>query len=214
MRRILNQPPFFLQTLQRININAFLFCFIASALFLNGCAPVPTQTHLPSDEAWEVQQNELNTFNRWQLSGRIGFRTPDNGTSASLQWAQTHNAYQIQLFGPFGAGALQIDGIGNTFQVSSNEGVLNQKEAKDYLKRTFGIDIPLAELSYWVKGLPAPKIPHKLSLNNQGQLKELFQSNWQINYDGYNQQQPSTPNKINMARDGLKIKLIVHEWKT
>lgn len=192
----------------------FFIVLALCTLLLNGCAGVPTTPSLPADQAWEVQQNELRTFNRWQMSGRIGFRTSNNGTSASIEWTQTHAAYQMQLFGPFGAGALQINGVKETFQVSSNEGILNQDEAKKYLKRTFGVDIPLAELSYWVKGLPAPDKPHKLFLTKQGQLSELRQSNWLIKYTDYNEQlSPQMPTKISLKSDELSIKLVVHEWR-
>ncbi|MCP1328563.1 lipoprotein localization factor LolB, partial [Halomonas sp. 707D4] len=59
-------------------------------LALAGCA-----TQAPTDESgrqagqWERQQASVEAFDSWTMAGKAGLRTPDENTSANLDWNQT-----------------------------------------------------------------------------------------------------------------------------
>jgi outer membrane lipoprotein LolB len=65
--------------------------------------PQPTETI----NSWQ-QQQRVAKLQDWTLSGKLGFRAPQQGGSAALNWIQKKDNYQLFLSGPFGVGSAKI----------------------------------------------------------------------------------------------------------
>jgi outer membrane lipoprotein LolB len=88
-----------------------------------------------------------------------------------------------------------------------------------------GWPLPITQLRYWIKGIPAPSIypidkVEALQFNDKEQLSQFQQSGWKIRYPRYTQletQHPSfnktaLPGKIILQQQQVKITVIVNEW--
>ncbi len=180
-------------------------------LTLVACSSVDTQPPVTTT-SWEEHQAAVNRLQSWDINGKIGIITQDSSNSASLKWRQEDLAYQIDIHGPLGQGGASIQGTpGNVTVNISGEGVFEGPSPEYILYQQLGWDIPISDIYWWIRGLPAPdkEFLHRLENNR---LKALQQNGWDIQYLRYNNLEPALPRKLKLTRNGLKITLIVHNW--
>ncbi len=157
---------------------------IAVSLFLTGilssCAShrppqQPTASlstpALSPEEAWKENQINLNRIDSWYSEGRIAVSRQHEGESASFIWQQFPEAFFLKLFGPFGSGAMELEGTltGPDKQVVMRQGnKLNYAAtAEDLLYQQVKWRVPLSGLTHWAKGVPVPNQPiDKMILNS------------------------------------------------
>ena len=185
---------------------------MAAVVFLNGCANQPTASTSIAD--WDSYQQRLQQQQHWQLSAKIGVRSPSDSGSALLSWQQTPTNYDMHLSGPLGQGSVRIKG--NSEQVTLKQAgkpTLSAPTAERLLQHALGWSAPLEQLKYWVRGLPAPILPAQVEHNPQGVLASVKQSGWQLNFSRYrNVGDFLMPGKIIATQDELKLTLIVKDW--
>ncbi len=67
-----------------------LTCLAMGLILLAGCASrTPMQDAQRDIGQWEAQQERLAELQSWKLQGKAGLRTPQDSTSANLDWLQT-----------------------------------------------------------------------------------------------------------------------------
>ena len=81
---------------------------ITIGIFANGCSTVPTNIQKQTNNTYNADQ--ISRIGHWQAKGKLGFKSPDGGGSASLIWLQANENYHITLRGPFLAGTAVISG--------------------------------------------------------------------------------------------------------
>ncbi|NNG13679.1 MAG: outer membrane lipoprotein LolB, partial [Gammaproteobacteria bacterium] len=139
-------------------------------VLLSGCELLPvTETPLPAvadpREAWAQHRLQLNNLEAWTLDGRISLRQDEEAWHASLQWQQIDSAYHINLFGPFGQGALQLDGSPQSVILQHDGETVQSDDAEQLLRQRVGLQVPVNGLRYWAVGLAAPGSEHKEELD-------------------------------------------------
>ena len=73
--------------------------------------------------------------------------------------------------------------------------------------------IPIHQLLYWVKGIPAPHGKSSKTHNEFGTLDTLTQNGWTLQYDRYGTALNTLlPQKIKISKGDLKVTLIIKEW--
>ena len=82
-------------TLSPIRIISLVFV----ALALSACQLRPTTTGT---------FEHPNQIDRWAMSGKLGYRTANDGGSASFDWTQKPNRGQIRFSGPLGFGSADL----------------------------------------------------------------------------------------------------------
>lgn len=196
----------------------YLTSLCVSALLLTGCSLTPSQPPLPVQPAdpqiWQQQQHQLQQLHTWQVRGKLGVRTPDQGLSASLDWQQQQQAYLIELRGPLGQGTVRISGdqYYATLEVD-DEPPLSAASAQELLQLRLDWQLPVRQALYWIKGLPAPDEPYAARFQDN-RLASLEQLGWQIRYPRYQQQGAlQLPAKIILQRDDLTLTLVLHHWQ-
>src|SRR5258706_16084370 len=112
-----------MKTIKKFFIGLFHLSLLT--LFLSGCASTPSPTRPAVTPTWEKRQVLLEKIKNWHIKGAIALRSSHENGSATLNWQQNGPNYSISLFGPFGAGSVQIHG-------TSTHLILQTADGKEY----------------------------------------------------------------------------------
>lgn len=92
------------------------------------------------------------------------------------------------------------------------------KTAEALIKKTAGWTLPVAQLAYWVRGVPAPKLRiTQLQQNENGLIDHLIQGGWDISYSNYrdhtfNGANLPLPGKITAEYQDVRLTLVIRTW--
>lgn len=182
------------------------FAAVALLVLLGACAtsrpqlPLQTPIVVTPDTAWSLQ-------------GRLAIKASENSQSGQLQWQHRKGQETLLLLSPLGQGVARL--------VSDTDGVLleipNQparraRDAETLTREALGVAIPLAGLSHWILVRPDPARPYEQSLDAAGRIAQIRQDGWVIDYLQYMGETDPRPRKLNIARAGLEIRLVIDAW--
>jgi outer membrane lipoprotein LolB len=193
-----------------------LLGLIAGQILLSACShqilSTDTQTQVPA--LWPRHHEQMLGISNWHIKGKIGYETASEGGSAWLDWHQQVNQFSLLLSGPFGAGTVQIfgdDGFVTLRQAKAPD--ISSVSAKKLARHLLGWELPIDELSYWIRGIPAPStLASKQSFNQQSLLANLRQNGWQLVFSKYRQTEAGIlPGKITATQGETHFKLIIKE---
>ncbi|UZE96958.1 lipoprotein insertase outer membrane protein LolB [Alkalimarinus alittae] len=207
-----SKPPFW----------AFSFLLV---LLIQGCASTPetplTLT-LTQPHNWQTTIAQISAIDHWAFSGKIGVRVPERIDSAVInRWQQDDNQFTIDLSSAiFGLGATRIEGNPDFITMTeSGEEPITSYNPRGLIQQHIGWPLPIAQLRYWVKGIPAPERTQTdqvtaLKFDDKGQLSQLNQNGWQINLSKYALfGQVNLPRKVVLRQHQAKITVIINEWQ-
>ncbi len=197
--------------MQRVSRLLFL------TLLLGGCVHQGSLT--PPQDVLE-HQRQVQAIGDWQLTGKLGLRTAGDSGSASVKWVQQIANYQINLSGPLGQKSMIITGTPDKVRLEqTGEPAQEAKTAEALIKKSAGWTLPVAQLAYWVRGVPAPKlrITH-LQQNDTGLIAQLIQGGWIIDYSNYRDQTFNgvilpLPGKITAEYEDVRLVLVIRDWQ-
>ena len=148
------------------------------------------------------------TIAAWQLSGKIGLRSEGQAHSAYLNWQQCGDDYRIRVSGPLGQGAASLSGNSHQATLRSRNGESSADNPEQLLEQQLGWSIPVAQLLYWIRGIPAPKQSYQFT------DQQLRQAGWQIDYQRWQQvDQYQLPAKMTATHPRAKVTLILKDWQ-
>jgi outer membrane lipoprotein LolB len=184
----------------------------AVLLLVTGCATLPEPE---SSGDWDTRRAELQSLDRWTLSGRVAVAAGDEGFSGSLTWSQSGTRADVELRGPIGGAVLAIRVDGSEFSVTDQHGeVFNGDRARELVALHVGSDLPISEMRYWLVGTPAPGAPHQETLGADARLALLDQSGWQIRFDRYRTAGTMTlPARLDVTKGMLRLRVAVQDWR-
>lgn len=173
---------------------------------LGACAQLPQRT----TGAWQPPD-----WPAWSLRGRIAVHAGEQGWHASLAWRQTGAAYQLELSGPLGQGAVRMSGDAEGVTLERADGLRDwAPDADALLVRNTGWTLPISGLRYWVQGRAVPGRPARWERDADGRPLRLRQDGWDIRYSRY-QDQPDgrpLPRRIDLERDTIRARLLIDTW--
>ncbi|WP_355660806.1 lipoprotein insertase outer membrane protein LolB [Halomonas salifodinae] len=180
---------------------------------LAGCAVRPP-AEAPSERGpWADQAASLEALDTWELIARVGLRTPEEATSANLDWRQTPYHYRLLLSGPFGSGRSTLEGRTGRVSLTTPEGRFEAESPEALLQEQLGWSLPVSALDHWVRGLPAAG-QHDLERDPQGYPRRLRQAGWEIDYRDWTWAEGLwLPRRLVMSYDSLRVTLVVNEWR-
>lgn len=188
-----------------------------AALGLAACQTIPPAVVVGpgADAPWPEQRAALEKLDRYGLDGRVAVAANGQGFSASLRYQQFPQRSDLSLDGPLGLGGLRVALDGQKIAIATSRGEkLDGDEARDELERRLGFALPLAELRWWLLGIPAPG---EVSLDEDagtGEIRGFTQSGWQVSIKartaglGF-----SLPQRLTAEREGARLKLLVERWQ-
>jgi outer membrane lipoprotein LolB len=187
---------------------------VAVALLAGGCVTTPPQVQTGD---WTERRAALQALDDWNLDGRVAVAAGVDGFSGGLNWQQRGEKAEITVRGPMGGAAILIRVDGVQTVVTDERGVTyDGEEAREFIKQNLGPEspLPIAEMRYWLVGVPAPGSPHDETLGDDRRLSSLTQSGWQVRYDRYESVGALTlPARMDMTTQGLRLRVAVSEWR-
>ena len=201
-----NRSPFMKHLAIRIR-PALLLIGACLAIVLSGCQSTPRHT-IGSAQ----QERRLYDMPQWEAEGKIAIQMASDRHSASFKWTQDKANYSVHLFGPFGQGTtwLHRTSRGVTLE-SAKAGTHKATSAETLMEEVLGWQVPVSNLQFWLRGLPAKKPkPTHLERDPTGLMAQLHQQGWQVTYsrhDHFNGWQ--LPTRILAERDDLRLTVVI-----
>ena len=171
------------------------FASILALLFvLQGCAsfdvtPLPEGLTDEPPASWASTQAQLSQLTHWQLTGKLAVRQPsDSGTALINHWKQNGVAYDIGLSSSFlGMGSTRLVGTPGFINLTLPNGDRYQSgDPEALVEAATGWQLPLANLTQWIKGLPGKEGDARLLFDDQNKMVQIEQQGWEIRYDRWN----------------------------
>ena len=180
---------------------------------LHACQLTP-RIDAPVNTEWEQRRQVLENISHWQFTGSIHVRDQNESHSSRIRWLQQGEQYQINLWGTFNVGATEIIGRpGEVHIEQQGEAPVITETPEQLLYEQIGYELPVTELNYWIKGIPAPGLTQQLSFGESNQLLQFQQAGWQIDYMGYTNFGPETlPTRIRIQKHPLRLDLTRLSW--
>ena len=178
---------------------------LASAL-LSACSTIAPSAEQSSN--WTRQREQLQELDSWELRGRVNVRYDKESHTPSINWLQQNVEYHIRLWGTLNAGSTLIVGSPNYVTLESNGETQSASNPEELILQQLGYELPISQLKYWIKGLPAPDSDAQLSFNELKQLTTIEQADWTINLSDMRQYGPlSLPRRVDLTRPRNDIRL-------
>ena len=193
-----------------------LLSLIAGQILLSACSHLTfsANTLTQTPPLWSRHHEQMLGISNWHIKGKIGYESVSEGGSAWLDWHQQANQFSLLLSGPFGAGTVQIFGDNDIVTLRQAKAPdISALSAKTLARHLLGWELPIDELSYWIRGVPAPNaLASEQHFNQQRLLSNLHQSGWQLAFSKYRHTETGIfPGKITATQGETHFKLIIKE---
>lgn len=174
------------------------------ALTMAGCA-----TH--SVQHVSTGYTDPSQLHHWSAQGRMGITGVPQGGSGNFSWQQRDAVSDVNLRGPLGMGAISIT-LDDTLHITTANGVRYDADAAlNELEVRLGTSVPVKQLSFWLRGIPANG---KYQWFNDDGKKILQQDGWRIEYaDSIPMGALQLPKKITATQGAVRIRTVIEEWK-
>lgn len=185
-------------------------------VIMTGCASLqqPAEQGSLIVSNWQQHTDRVRQLNHWEIKGKIGIRTATDGGSGFLEWRQWNDQYKLRLSGPLGQGTTHIVGSADAATLTSNQGEFSSSSPEALVYEHTGWDIPIQNLLYWVKGIPADHGSYRSQRNESGTLARLEQLGWTLSFSRYTLAlNHPLPQKIKIEKDDLTVTLIIKQWQ-
>ena len=186
---------------------------ICACLLLVACAPVRVRETPASAAAQDTRESRLAPHKQWTLTARIGVSNGSDGGSGDLIWQQDGENYTFTLQAV----------TGRTWKLSGDarratlEGVDPQPDVdtdpQRLLHERLGWDVPLNDLSAWVRGLRASSAHADVQYDAQNLPAVIEQSGWKVEYrDWFGDRDPALPRKVFASRGNARVRVAIESW--
>lgn len=178
-----------------------------------GCSTTP---EIVNSASWSVIQYRAENLNNWQLSGRVNITYDGESHTPRIRWSQIGEIFDIRLWGTFNIGNTLL--AGNSAEVTiTQDGQTKAAETPEKLLLEFlGYEVPVSLMHFWVRGIPSPTSQSQLLYSENGQLAQITQNEWVIDYVDFRQYEDLVlPRRIeaNHERRKIKLRLIGLRWE-
>lgn len=186
-----------------------LLGLLAASLLATGCATTAVE---PGTEARVADPGMLT---QWTAKGRIALVAQGHGGSGSFVWQQRSERTELMVRGPLGAGGLQVITDGESLELADSSGQpLDGAAARAELERRLGVALPLAELRYWMLGIPAPQeTAGPVEKPEDATTPGFIQRGWTVSYQALGEQAGwRLPSHLSATTGGTRVRIVVDDW--
>lgn len=182
-------------------------------LALGACAPAPTRTAGPGEEAAQrSRESQLAADPAWAFTGRLAISEGSNGGNARIEWVQSGADSDIRISAPI---------TGQSWRLRQHEGSASLEgleggpragtDGEALLLEATGWRIPLAALSRWVRGARADG-PGAMEYGPGGLPATLVQQSWSIEFRAWDEQLLPMPGKVFASNGSARVRLVIERW--
>ncbi|NVK75529.1 MAG: outer membrane lipoprotein LolB [Oceanospirillaceae bacterium] len=181
---------------------------LAFTALISACSSRPTGPTTPPPES-------VNAITKWETSGRVGIRTKNDAISGNFNWQKDPTTFALNIVGPFGQGATNLNQSANgTVTLSYEDKVITGNDPASLLQQELGWEFPVNQVTYWIRGLAAPTSMAKVTKDPKNQLPEkIEQDGWTISYRNFTKVDGlSLPQKMQVSNPPFRVNLIINQW--
>ncbi len=195
-----------------------LSIFVFLVFSLASCTTLREQpSSLNQSISWQERTMTLTKLQSWDISAIMAIRTHagNEGGTANLKWQQRKKEYSLLLYGPLGADAIKISGQPGHVSLETADGKkFNASTPELLLAQQTGWQLPVSDLYYWVRGLPAKGSPANMQFDSYHHLIRLNQAGWTVDFLRYSAvNQIDVPTKMILENWRINVKIIVNQWQ-
>jgi outer membrane lipoprotein LolB len=153
-------------------------------------------------------------IDEFELKGRVAVKLDGRGYSARLKWHHEAESDAIWLYSPVGSTVATVVANGNRATlVTAKKETFSSDNVQQLTRDVLGWDLPLSGLRHWVLGRADPDATvMSIEHDDQMRIKQLAQSDWQIDYLAYSGDSALPSSMVLLYRD-LRMRLIIDDWK-
>lgn len=192
------------------------FSTILLCASLTGCISmrVGTQKH------FQKQTNKQRLLQRknithWSIHGALSIQQPQKKpVLATYQWRQNGaRHYQLKIAAPLNAVVISIIGKpGLITMTQSGQPTQTARSANALIQKQLGWRLPISNLYYWLRALPAPG-QSKTSYDPYGHITKIQQQAWTIRYSNYQTiGSIDLPRLLQLHLGRIKLKIVIKQW--
>jgi outer membrane lipoprotein LolB len=188
-------------------------CTLFAAIALVACAPVRVRETPAAQAAQAAREEQLGSRTRWTINAHIGVSNGNDGGSGDLVWTQDRDHYEFTVHAPVTGRTWRLSGDA---QRAVLEGVDSHPDADSdperLLRERLGWDVPLANLSAWVRGMRAPGAA-KVEYDAQNLPALIEQAGWRVEYrDWLAGRDLPLPRKLFASRGKARVRVVIENW--
>lgn len=198
-----------------------IVCLIILLSMLSGCISMRSPVGAKDFKMLSATQRQarLAKLNFWRIKGAFSIKQGKKVEIAHYLWNQfgqknyrihitsAMDLYSVSMFGRYGSVTLWKDG---THAITS-------KTAEGVMRKAMGWYLPVSQLYYWIKGMPAPKKEgaYEAKYDKFGHLVMLTQKGWLVKLSAY---KPfggvDVPQVLRLQRPDISAKIVIKKWAT
>lgn len=189
---------------------------IGISIMLAGC----TSLKVPSvgqityhKQSWQQRRNALTKIRHWAIDGAFSIQQTGRSAIASYDWKQTGGSYNIRIHSSLNIYTADISGKPGYVTLQQSNKRYSARTPEQLMQRQLGWHLPISNLFYWMRGLPAPG-KYKAKFDTFGHLIYLQQAGWSVQFSKYlpvgNVDLPRT---LQLHSKQLAVKIVIKHWK-
>lgn len=190
------------------------FVILIFTLFLSACSSVPLTPQ--QSTRWDKHQTQIESIISYQVTGKIGYQSPEERHSLNFQWIQKPDSSQLLLTTFLGQTVIKASMTeGHTIIETGDGQTFEGQDPGRLMYGLTGLNLPIGYLGDWIKGLPTAADNFQLNeLNTVEHLaKQIGQTNWHLRYNSYIEKEHMLlPNSMKLTQQNTTIKIIASNW--
>jgi outer membrane lipoprotein LolB len=183
---------------------------------LPACSTMPPQDvdQARRLELHDIKSERVKKQTSWSLSGKLAISDGKDGGSGKLNWHSGPNSIRMDFHGAMGRGAWRLEADAEGARLELADGKLHQARTVNLLVSSqLGWEVPVDSLAWWVRGLADPGDKAERIIDAQGNLSQLIQDGWTVEYGSYRSFEGlDLPLRLTARQQDWKVKLVVREW--
>jgi outer membrane lipoprotein LolB len=184
---------------------------LATCLLASGCATTAVEP------VAGVLEPDPDVLTQWTAKGRIALVAQGEGGSGSFVWQQRSERTELIVRGPLGAGGLEVITDGETLELANGAGQpLDGDAARAALEQRLGVALPLAQLRYWMLGIPAPDEPSgpAKESGDSAVVAGFVQAGWTVSFDALGAQAGwRLPTRMSATTGSTRVRIVIDDWQ-
>ncbi len=198
--------------LQRCHLRAVAFS--AVLVVLAACAPVRVHETPAALSAQTARETELAPRSHWIITAHLGVSDGKDGGSGELEWRQDGDHYTFTVHAPVTGRTWKLSGdAGHAVLEGVDPQLTTGNDPERLLRERLGWDVPLADLSAWIRGLRAPGVHADVQYDARNLPAVIEQAGWKVEYrDWFDDRNPPLPRKVYASRGNARVRVAIESW--
>ena len=121
--------------------------------------------------------------------------------------------YQLNFFGPLGTQSAVLTGNPKRVSLTTHQQTYHAQNPEKLLHDQLGLNLPVSQFYYWLRGLPAPQSRYTTNLDAYNHIMQLRQSGWRVVYQHFtNIGKIDLPDRIQLSNCQWQVRIKLTHW--